>query len=66
MGSASAWARFLIIFFANNALGQVLRFLRFLRLLQQCLHLHNILLLSRGAIFNKPVVEVERTRDEGG
>jgi hypothetical protein len=61
MGSASAWARFLIFFCANNTHRQVLLL---------CLH-HNInpleqnLLLAHDTTINLPaVVEVERTRDE--
>jgi hypothetical protein len=63
MGSASAWARFLIFFCANNTHRQVLLL---------CLHHHvnpieQNLLLARDTTINLPaVVEVERTRDEGG
>jgi hypothetical protein len=64
MGSASAWARFLIIF-ANDAHRQ------FSMANLLCLHLriHPLeqnLLLTRDAIIIRPVVEVETMREEGG
>jgi hypothetical protein len=61
ISSASAWARFLIIFLTHpNVLRHLL-----------CLHLHlppldQNLLLARDAIINPPVVGVKRRRDGEG
>jgi hypothetical protein len=57
-----------IIFFQNNADRQILaHLLRFLCLRHPCIHpLQQNLILARAVIVNLPVVEVERTRDEGG